>query len=101
MWTLVFGHHEHRTPTHEYEPTREAAMAGIRKKLAAEVTKKRRTYQPCSVPAPGTNSVTRDTSASTRSPYFDWREVRIQQAERRTHQRDCRSNLGREGAAPI
>ena len=30
MWTLAFGHHEDRTPTHGYEPTREAAiqMAG-------------------------------------------------------------------------
>jgi hypothetical protein len=25
--TLAFGHHEDRTPTHGYEPTREAAMA--------------------------------------------------------------------------
>jgi hypothetical protein len=24
MWTLIFGHHEDRTPTHGYEPTREA-----------------------------------------------------------------------------
>jgi hypothetical protein len=27
MWTLAFGHHEDRTPTHGYEPTREAAMS--------------------------------------------------------------------------
>jgi hypothetical protein len=27
MWTLVFGHHEDRTPTHGYAATREAAMA--------------------------------------------------------------------------
>jgi hypothetical protein len=26
MWTLAFGHHEDRWPTHGYEPTREAAM---------------------------------------------------------------------------
>ena len=26
MWTPAFGHHEDRTPTHGYEPTREAAM---------------------------------------------------------------------------
>jgi hypothetical protein len=40
MWTLVFGHHggsqafghhEDRTPTHGYEPTREAAMAAFAK----------------------------------------------------------------------
>jgi hypothetical protein len=24
MWTLAYGHHEDRTPTHGYEPTREA-----------------------------------------------------------------------------
>jgi hypothetical protein len=29
MWTLAFGHHEDRTPTHGYEPTREAAMPGF------------------------------------------------------------------------
>src|SRR5215471_17179216 len=27
LWTLAYGHHEDRTPTHGYEPTREAAMA--------------------------------------------------------------------------
>ena len=26
MWTLAFGQHEDRTPTHGYAPTREAAM---------------------------------------------------------------------------
>jgi hypothetical protein len=31
MWTLLFGHHEDRTPTHGYEPTREAAMAAFAK----------------------------------------------------------------------
>jgi hypothetical protein len=25
LWTLTFGHHEDRTPTHGYEPRREAA----------------------------------------------------------------------------
>jgi hypothetical protein len=29
MWTLAFGHHEDRTPTHGYERTREAAMAAF------------------------------------------------------------------------
>jgi hypothetical protein len=27
MWTLAFGHHEDRTPTHGYAATREAAEA--------------------------------------------------------------------------
>jgi len=27
IWTLGFGDHEDRTPTHGYEPKREAAMA--------------------------------------------------------------------------
>ena len=31
MWTLLFGCHEDRTPTHGYEPTREAAMAAFAK----------------------------------------------------------------------
>jgi hypothetical protein len=31
MWTLAFGHHEDRSPTHGYEPTREAAMAAFAK----------------------------------------------------------------------
>jgi hypothetical protein len=35
MWTLAFGHHEHRTPTHGYAATREA---GVRQKLGAGVT---------------------------------------------------------------
>jgi hypothetical protein len=29
MWTLAFGHHEDRTPTHGYEATREAALAAF------------------------------------------------------------------------
>jgi hypothetical protein len=31
MRTRAFGHHEDRTPTHGYEPTREAAMAAFAK----------------------------------------------------------------------
>jgi hypothetical protein len=31
MWTLAFGHHEDRTPTHGYEPTREGAMTAFAK----------------------------------------------------------------------
>ena len=26
MWSLAYGEHEDRTPTHGYEPNREAAM---------------------------------------------------------------------------
>ena len=29
MWTLAYGHHEDRSPTHGYEATREAAMAAF------------------------------------------------------------------------
>jgi len=36
MWTLAFGHHEDRTPTHGYEPTREAAMAAFAKSWRRE-----------------------------------------------------------------
>ena len=31
MWTLGYGFHEDRNPTHGYEPTREAAMAAFAK----------------------------------------------------------------------
>ena len=31
LWTLAFGQHEDHTPTHGYEPTREAAMAAFAK----------------------------------------------------------------------
>jgi hypothetical protein len=37
MWTLAFGQHEDPTPTHGYEPTREAAMAAFAKSLAEGV----------------------------------------------------------------
>jgi hypothetical protein len=36
MWTLAFGHHEDRTPTQGYEPTREAAMAAFAKSWRRE-----------------------------------------------------------------
>jgi hypothetical protein len=29
LWTLAYGSHEDRTPTHGYEATREAAMEGF------------------------------------------------------------------------
>jgi hypothetical protein len=29
MWTLAFGQHEDRTPTHGYEASRKAAMAAF------------------------------------------------------------------------
>jgi hypothetical protein len=29
MWTLIFPHHENRTPTHGYAATRENAMAAL------------------------------------------------------------------------
>jgi hypothetical protein len=36
MWTLAFGHHEDRTPTHGYATTREAAMAEFAKSRRRE-----------------------------------------------------------------
>jgi hypothetical protein len=36
MWTLSYGYHEDRTPTHGYEPTREAAMAAFAKSWRRE-----------------------------------------------------------------
>jgi hypothetical protein len=31
MWTLAYGHHRERSPTHGFEPTREAAMTTFAK----------------------------------------------------------------------
>jgi hypothetical protein len=36
MWAPAFGHHEDRTPTHDYEPTRAAAMAAFAKSWRRE-----------------------------------------------------------------
>jgi hypothetical protein len=36
LWTLAFGHHEDRTPTHGYAETREAAMAAFAKSWRRE-----------------------------------------------------------------
>jgi hypothetical protein len=36
MWTLGFGHHEDRTPTHSYAATREAAMSAFAKSWRRE-----------------------------------------------------------------
>jgi hypothetical protein len=36
MWTLIFGHHEDRSPTHGYAESREAAMAAFAKSWRRE-----------------------------------------------------------------
>jgi hypothetical protein len=36
MWTLIFPHHQGRSPTHGYEATREAAMAAFAKSWRRE-----------------------------------------------------------------
>jgi hypothetical protein len=36
MWTLAFGHHEDRTPTHGYAVTREVAMVAFAKSWRQE-----------------------------------------------------------------
>jgi hypothetical protein len=36
MWTLAFGHHEDRAPTHGYAASREAAMAAFDKSWRQE-----------------------------------------------------------------
>jgi len=36
LWTLVFGHHEDRAPTHGYAPRREAATAAFAKSWRRE-----------------------------------------------------------------
>src|SRR5689334_22041091 len=36
MWTLIFPHHQGRSPTHGYEATREAAMTAFAKSWRRE-----------------------------------------------------------------
>ena len=36
MWSLYHGQHEDRTPTHGYEPTREAALQALAKSWNGE-----------------------------------------------------------------
>jgi hypothetical protein len=36
LWTLAYGQHEDRTPTHGYEPTCEAVMAAFAKSWRRE-----------------------------------------------------------------
>ena len=36
MWTLIFEHHEGRSPTHGYEAPREAAMTALAKSWRRE-----------------------------------------------------------------
>jgi hypothetical protein len=36
MWSLDFWHHEDRTPTHGYEPTREVALTALAKSWRRE-----------------------------------------------------------------
>ena len=36
LWTLAFGQHEDRTPTHGYEPTREAAITAFARSCRRE-----------------------------------------------------------------
>ena len=36
MWTLAYGDHKDRTPTHEYEATRHAAMQAFAKSWHSE-----------------------------------------------------------------
>lgn len=37
MWTLAFGYHEDRTPTHGYAATCEAAMAALAKSWRRDI----------------------------------------------------------------
>jgi|SRR5262249_4390350 len=44
MWTLIFPHHEGRSPTHGYEATREAAMRPT-KRITDKVMRPQMNYQ--------------------------------------------------------
>ena len=53
VWTLAYGFHEDRTPTHGYEPTREAAMAAFAESWRREeavYSLTRRSHRPLSGP---------------------------------------------------
>ena len=52
MWTLTFGHHEDRTPTHGFAATREAAMSSFAKSWRGVVQwkPKTRSKQPAFCP---------------------------------------------------
>jgi hypothetical protein len=41
MWTLIFPHHEHRSPTHGYEATREGRDGCVRQELATGMIRPR------------------------------------------------------------
>src|SRR5262249_2616230 len=49
--TLAFGHHEDRTPTRGYEPTREAAMAAFAKSWRREEPMTNHHEEPAPLPA--------------------------------------------------
>ena len=63
MWTLAFGHHEDRTPTHGYAATRDSAMAAFAKSWRRESS-----FSPCCLNLPSTGRAhhARSGAASTR-----------------------------------
>jgi hypothetical protein len=38
LWTLAYGQHEGRSPIYDYEPTREAAMDALAKRVIVSAT---------------------------------------------------------------
>jgi hypothetical protein len=46
MWMLAFGHHEDRIPTRGYAGDTRGRNGRVCQELAAEMTKRRRTYEP-------------------------------------------------------
>src|SRR5262249_2298254 len=46
MWTLAFGHHEDRTPTHGYAESREAAMTAFAKSWRTKCGRWSKSYGP-------------------------------------------------------
>jgi hypothetical protein len=51
MWTLAFGHHQDRTPTHGYQAIREAAMAASAKSWRRNNPSRRRSVMDKNPPA--------------------------------------------------
>ena len=80
VWTLTYGYHEDRTPTHGYEPNPRGRHAGVREELApGDVTQQVRSVPPTvrlgPVAAASHNAAMRDLllrRASGRRPSAQW-----------------------------
>ena len=80
MWTLIFPHHEGRSPTHGYEATRETAMAAFAKSGGANEAHEK--APPVLGPAGLSNKGWRDMQNLSTGSHFTGADVRIRTAMR-------------------